>query len=111
MAGHPIVDRYVDAVNRRDLEATVGLFAPEASVTNPVGTFTGVEAIGGFYRDVVFVGQTVLTAGAVEADGHLVVAELEAASPLAADGGTLHAVDVFRLTGDGRIAALDITYR
>ena len=111
MTAHPIVDRYVEAVNRRDLEATAALFAEAAHVTNPIGTFAGVEAISGFYRDVVFAGEAVLGIGTVLAEGTTVMAELRATSPLDPEGGTLHAIDVFRLADDGRIASLEIYYR
>ena len=56
-------------------------------------------------------GQALLTPGAVLVDGPLVMAELTASSPLDPDGPGVHAVDVFRLAPDGRIAALDIYYR
>ena len=43
--------------------------------------------------------------------GTTVMAELRATSPLDPEGGTLHAIDVFRLADDGRIASLEIYYR
>lgn len=115
MTSHPIVDGYVAAINAADPDAVLALFAEGAVLTNPAGTFTGADEIGGFYRDVVVAGQAVLTAGAVTVEdqigGSVVTAEIVATSPLDPDGGRLVADDVFRLDADGRIATLDITYR
>ncbi len=115
---HPIVDGYVAAINAADPDAVLALFADEAVLVNPAGTFTGPDEITGFYRDVVVAGQAVLTAGAVtvsdEADGSataVVRAEIVATSPLDPDGGQLVADDVFHLDAAGRIARLEITYR
>lgn len=109
-AGHSIVDAYVAAVNAADLEALVELFADDAVLENPLGTFTGRVEITGFYRDVVLAGQAVITVGSVEVAGPVVTAELLARSPLDPDGEPLRAVDEFRPGPDGRIAHLTIRY-
>jgi ketosteroid isomerase-like protein len=108
---HPIVDRYVNAVNSGDPAEIVSLFVDDAVLTNPVGTFQGTDAIGRFYRDVVVAGKAVVAAGAVLADGLLVMAEIRGASPLDDFASTAYAVDVFRLSSDGRIQTLEIYYR
>jgi ketosteroid isomerase-like protein len=108
---HPIVDRYVNAVNSGDPAEIVSLFVDDAVLTNPVGTFQGADAIGSFYRDVVVAGKAVVAAGAVLADGLLVMAEIRGASPLDDFASTAYAVDVFRLSSDGRIQTLEIYYR
>ena len=119
---HPIVDGYVAAINAADADAVVALFADEAVLVNPLGTFTGSDEITGFYRDVVVAGQAVLTIGAVtvvdavdgsadgSAGGPVVRAEVIATSPLDPDGGRLVADDAFHLDA-GRITRLEITYR
>lgn len=107
---HPIVEAYVANINAGDHAGLLANFSAEAVLHHPAGTFTG-EELGAFYRDVVFAGQAVLTAGTVLVDGPIVMAEIAATSPLDPDGAALHALDVFRLTPDGRIAALDIYYR
>lgn len=110
-ATHPIVDAYAAAINARDLHGVITLFADGAVLQHPLGTFTGPDEIGGFYRDVVIAGQAVVSAGAVVADGPLVMAEVTATSPLDPAAGSAHAIDVFRLGTDGRIRTLDIYYR
>ena len=108
---HPIVDAYVEAINRRDLDDLTARFAGGAVLVHPLGTFDGTDEIAGFYRDVVLAGQAVVRAGDILADGPLVMAEIVASSPLDPDAGHAHAVDVFRLDDDGRIARLEIYYR
>ena len=108
---HPIVDRYAAAINEGDLAAVTALFSDGASLVHPVGTFTDRDQISDFYRDIVLAGQAVLSIGDVLADGDLVMAEIVATSPLAPSAGAAHAIDVFRLTSDGRIERLEIYYR
>lgn len=105
-----VVDAYVAAINAADLDGLVGLFAPDAVLVNPVGTFTGTAEIRGFYRDVVLAGQAVLTVGTVDTAGPAVTAELLARSPLDPDGEPLRAIDRFRVGADGRITTLEIHY-
>jgi len=114
-AVHPVVDGYVAAINAADPDAVLALFADDAVLVNPLGTFTGSDEITGFYRDVVVAGQAVLAIGAVTVDdgidGPVVRAEVIATSPLDPDGGQLVADDDFHLDAAGRIVRLEITYR
>ena len=107
---HPIVEAYVASINGGDPAVLLANFAEEAVLHHPAGTFSG-EELGAFYRDVVFAGQATLTSGTVLVDGSVVMAEIVARSPLDPDGPALHALDVFRLSPDGRFDALDIYYR
>ena len=45
--------RYTDAVTRTDVDAIVGLYAPEAKIQIPVGgpVHDGIDAIDHFYRE------------------------------------------------------------
>ena len=108
---HPIVSAYVEAVNARDVEALVGLFAPHATLSHPLGTFTGANDIGTFYRHVVVAGQADVTAGAVLSEGTLVMAEISATSALDPNGTTAYAIDVFRLDEQGLVVKLEVYYR
>jgi ketosteroid isomerase-like protein len=105
---HPIVDSYAAAINAGDLAAVTALFADGASIVHPIGTFADRDQIRDFYRDVVLAGQAALTIGDVLADGDVVMAEIVATSPLDPSAGSVHAIDVFRLAGDGRIERLKI---
>jgi steroid delta-isomerase len=110
-SSHPVVSAYVEAVNARDVDTIVGLFAPGATLSHPLGTFTGAREIGTFYRDVVIAGQADVTAGAVLSEGTLVMAEISATSALDPNASTAHAIDVFRLDEQGLVADLEIYYR
>jgi ketosteroid isomerase-like protein len=50
---HPI-HAYFEAIRNKDVAALRGLFTPDAQLTTLAGTFTGPEAIAGFYRDLAF---------------------------------------------------------
>lgn len=52
------MQEYVDAYNREDLEAIVGLYADDASVTDPVGSPTkeGKAQIRAFYEEALKTG-------------------------------------------------------
>ena len=58
-ATHPIVEGYVAAINAADPDGVVALFADDAVLVNPLGTFTGSDEITSFYRDVVVAGQVI----------------------------------------------------
>jgi ketosteroid isomerase-like protein len=112
MAGDGIADVYVEAINTGSLEAIVALFSPDAVLSNPAGTFTGLDEIRSFYESIVLAGKAQLTVRAVRAGGdRRVTAELVATSPLGQPGNELVAVDDFVLSDDGRIRSLDIVYR
>src|SRR3954465_14610212 len=57
------VTRYVDAVGRQDLEATLALFAEDARQEDPVGTppNVGRDAIRAFYDNVRQLGPGTIT--------------------------------------------------
>jgi ketosteroid isomerase-like protein len=106
--------RYVDAVNARDLDALMALFAADAVVVHPSGRYEGRGAIAAFYRDLVFAGQAALTAGRLLADADDVVAMLElvGSSPLDGHQHRLHALDAFDVDPDsGLITALVVYAR
>src|SRR5437870_3894466 len=48
---------YVDAVNAADLDGLLDLFAKDAVLRHPSGVYEGIDALAGFYGDVVFPAQ------------------------------------------------------
>lgn len=107
-----VSQQYVDAVNAADGDTLLALFAPQAVLHHPLGTYTGHDELRRFYDSVVFQGQAVTTLLSVEplADGELALlsATSKAAEP---DAKALHAADVFRLDPAGLITELQIYYR
>lgn len=106
-----IAEQYIDAVNAADIERLMALFAPDATVRNPQGTFEGKEAVRWFYESVVFAGQAITTIEKQFNFDGVDVLQISATSRLAEKGSPpLHAADVFVLS-DGHIDELDIYYR
>jgi ketosteroid isomerase-like protein len=50
----PVVDAYFAAIRAKDADALGALFTDDAALVTLAGTFTGPEAIAGFYRDLAF---------------------------------------------------------
>jgi ketosteroid isomerase-like protein len=103
--------RYVAAVNEADEAALMALFAVDAVLRHPLGTYQGQEEIAGFYRGVVFAGQAQTEITRLVAGPDVEVAQIEATSPLGEPGNRAYAVDVFGVGPDGLIATLEIYYR
>lgn len=60
---------YIDAYNREDLEGIVGLYADDATVTDPVGTPTkaGKAEIRAFYQEALKTGAKLRLAAPIRA--------------------------------------------
>ena len=105
-----VVDAYCDAINAKDLDALLALFADDAVLQHPIGTFEGPAKLREFYGGIVMKADTKLTVGARAADGNVAIAEVTGVSPAAPDQPQ-HACDVFCLDDDGRVSRLSIYYR
>ncbi len=103
--------RYVTAVNDADEAALMALFAPDAVLRHPLGTYQGHDEIAAFYRDVVFAGKAQTEITRLVAGPGVEVAQIEASSPLGEPGNRAYAADVFTLGPGGVIQALEIYYR
>jgi ketosteroid isomerase-like protein len=102
---------YVDRVNARDADHLLALFAPDAALRHPAGTFTGHDQIRGFYVDLVFAGQAAVTLGRVFVEDDAAAFELRATSELDPDGAIVETVDVMDVDPTGHITALGVYYR
>ncbi len=102
-------ERYVDAINRRDGDALMGLFAPNARLHHPTGTYRGHAEIRDFYERLVFVAEVTVTIRRLVASGDVAIAELIGSSPFAA--APTRVVDVFEVGADGKIVELAIYVR
>jgi len=101
---------YVEAINANDLEALIALFAPDAEMIHPFGVYVGHDDLREFYGDMVLPAETRITVLRQVAEGPVAVIEIEARSPHAPEQPQ-HAVDLFEVDGQGRIAALRVYYR
>lgn len=96
------VERYIDALNSRDIEAIRDLYAVDARVEDPVGTdrpCVGIDAILGFYARVFEAAPTLSLTGPVRCAGNA------AAFPFRSRLGaaTMDIIDVFDFDDDGKV--------
>jgi hypothetical protein len=102
-----LAEEYVVQVNARDLDSLLALFAADAQVQHPLGSFTGYEEIRGFYVEHVLAhGPTVIATSWVE-QGPDCVFEMEARL----GDHVSYAIDRLTAAVDGHIQRLAIYYR
>lgn len=104
-----VVDAYVDAMNRNDEDAYVGLFAPDAVFHDPVGQppHVGHDGIRAFYRGTrALASDITLTPSDVIVCGTEAVMVFGIRSRVADSEVEIDAVDVFELRDDARIERL-----
>lgn len=96
-----IVERYVAAYNGRDTASILALYAPRATMEDPIGLppAMGHEAIAALYQMGFDMGVTIALDGAVRLAGNAVAFPLIASSP----SSRLEVIDVFDFGRDGRI--------
>lgn len=103
-----VVHSYVDGFERGDLDALVSLFAPDATVEDPVGTppKRGIDEIRDFYA------VSVATGAKLELLGEPRCAAAYVAFPFAVKlewQGTrqvIEVIDTFRINDDGKITEM-----
>jgi len=103
-------EAYVQSINAGDLDALIGLFAPEATLMHPFGDYAGHDALREFYGDMVLPAETKLTVHRRLAEGALAVIEVSALSPHAPETPQF-AIDLFEVDAEGKITSLCVYYR
>jgi ketosteroid isomerase-like protein len=99
-----VINDYFNAIRARDLDGIGASFTDDATLITAAGTFTGRDAIVGFYRDLAFAVEDLWPEpGPLLVDGDRVAVEID----LRMGGRITHVADVFTLA-DGRIARLAI---
>jgi hypothetical protein len=102
-----LVEKYIEAVNRADIDGLTALFTPTATLTQRNGVYRGIAQIAAFYRDLWLGGPSAHEIENQFVDGNAQIVQFKATSPT---GETRHAVDVF-IVEDGLVESLDIYYR
>jgi ketosteroid isomerase-like protein len=102
-------ERYVEAVNARDPEQLLALFAPDATVVNTFGLHEGADQIRAFYVELVFANEVTVQITNVIDGGKQCAIEVDGHSP--ATDVVQKMTDVFTVGGDGRITRLSIYRR
>lgn len=103
-----VVHRYIAALNASDLDAVVALYAPDASVEDPVGSapHVGLEAIRAFYAGSVALGLKVQLQGDVRAVANEVVFAFSVQLDTPQGRLTISPIDHFRLNAQGQITSM-----
>lgn len=96
-----IVERYIAAYNARDTAGILALYAPKATMEDPIGLppAVGRKAIAGLYQMGFDMGVTIAHDGEVRLAGNAVAFPLLASSPTS----KLYVIDVFDLGRTGKI--------
>lgn len=96
-----LVERYVAAFNRGDVEAVLALYHPKATMEDPVGytPARGHRAIGEVYGGGFRQGVALESDGAIRCTGRAVAFPVTART----SGATLQSINVFDVGPDGRI--------
>jgi len=99
-----VVESYFAAIRAKDADALGALFTDDAQLVTLAGTFTGPDAIAGFYRELAFqVDDLWPEPGPLLVDGDRVAVEIR----LRMNGTVSLVGDFFTLAGD-RISRLVI---
>ena len=101
-----IAARYVDAMNRGDIEAMMSLFAAGAVMRHQTGVYADADAIRTFFLEIAF-GNEARLQPICEIEGED-VAWLEAEAESRVTPGKQRVVDVFRLDQNGDITDLGV---
>jgi len=105
---HALIESYVGAVGRQDLEATLAVFADDAYQEDPIGTppNVGIDAVRGFFeRSFGMPFSTELT-GPVLVTGDYAAFHFTIRVPLGEETMTVRVIDQIRVDAEGRIAEL-----
>ena len=96
-----IVERYIAAYNSRDTAVILALYAPKATMEDPIGLppAVGHKAIAGLYQMGFDMGVTIAHDGEVRLAGNAAAFPLIASSPTS----KLHVIDVFDFGRTGKI--------
>jgi steroid delta-isomerase len=106
-----VYEQYAAAWSRLDMDAVIGLFAPDAVVHDPVDgpALEGVEAIRGYFSQGLGFVRAVRLSGPVRVsrDCRHAAACIEVEEQLGDEIKVLEAIDVWSFDADGRIATMN----
>lgn len=103
-----VVQRYVDALNTRDLDAIVALYADDAVVEDPVGTAPkcGAAEIRAFYSGSLQLDLDVALEGQVRAVQNEAAFAFRVSFPMNGQRMTVQPIDVMRFNDEGRVVQM-----
>ena len=103
-----VVQRYVAALNARDLDGIVALYADDATVEDPVGTEPkrGIEAIRAFYAESVKLPLTVVLTDEVRAAANEAAFAFTVSFEYQGRKTTIAPIDHFRFNDAGKVVSM-----
>lgn len=103
-----VVHAYVDGFERGDLDALVSLFAPDATVEDPVGTppKTGLDEIRAFYAMSVATGAKLELLGEPRCAANYVAFPFAVKLEWQGKRQVIEVIDTFRINDDGKITEM-----
>lgn len=101
---------YIQAINGKQLDSLLALFADDGELVHPFGVFTGKASLAEFYGGLVMPADTQLTVLREATEGRVCCIEVVGVSPQAVDKPQ-YAIDLFEVNAQGRVQNLSIYYR
>jgi len=103
-----LVHAYVDGFERGDLDALVSLFAPDATVEDPVGTSpkAGLDEIRAFYAMSVATGAKLELLGEPRCAANYVAFPFAVKLEWQGKRQVIEVIDTFRINDDGKITEM-----
>jgi steroid Delta-isomerase len=105
---HALIEAYIAAVGRQDLEAVLAVFADDVYQEDPIGTppNIGIDAVRGFFeRSFAMPFSTELT-GPVLVTGDYAAFHFTIRVPLGEETMVVQVIDQIRVNADGKVAEL-----
>lgn len=103
-----VVHAYVDGFERGDLDALVSLFAPDATVEDPVGTppKRGIDEIRDFYAVSIATGAKLELLGEPRCAANYVAFPFAVKLEWQGKRQIIEVIDTFRINDDGKITEM-----
>lgn len=102
----PLPDRYLQALRDRDLDAVLAMYAPDATLEDPVGSgpVSGTDAIRAFYERGIAMGLDGKRTGPIRKAANTLAFPFHLR--IEGSGIAIDVIDVFELGDDGRIIGM-----
>lgn len=99
-----IVNRYIEAFDKADINLIREIYADDATVEDPVGSqvHSGIEAIVAFYQQALASGAKLSLSQPIRVAGNSVAFAFDVNMP----GMTISPIDVFEVNADGKVQSM-----
>lgn len=103
-----VVEQYLKALNTQNLDAIVALYAPDATVEDPVGTplHSGREAIRAFYTRATSIKLTAKSLGDTRCAGDFAAFLFSITLPSEHGPMCIEVIDTFKFNSEGKITEM-----